>query len=318
MENQPTNTKKIMPNIIAIDIAKDSLQVHCAYGSFSLENGTRGFKALLSRLPDRDAILVVFEATGGYERALGEFLHARNVPLSVVNPRLLRAFAKSEGIKAKTDPIDAEMIYRFATGKNLRPSPAPCAQQTQLSDLIDRRAQLAEFIAREKNRAQKTSHKAVIASLRRNIKALEKELSLIENQIRKLLDTHSELKASCRVITSVKGVGEVTAWTLLSQLREITAVNRNQLVALAGVAPYNNDSGAHRGKRFIYGGRSKVRRVLYMAAHTAARHNPVIHRYVEGLLARGKPYKCAITAAMRKLLLHIQSLLKSHELSLAS
>jgi len=313
MENQINMNTEKTSTVIAIDIAKETLQVRTARGSFSLENAARGFKNLLKEIAGKPDVLVVFEATGGYERALAEFLHAHGIPLSILNPRLLRAFAKSEGIKAKTDPIDAEMIYRFASQKTLRPTHPPTTQERALGDLLDRRSQLTEFLAREKNRMQKASNKAVISSLRRGIKTLEKEIALIEKQIRHLVEQTAELNKPCALITSVKGVGEVTAWTILAQLGEISRVSRNQLVALAGVAPFNDDSGKHAGKRYIHGGRAKVRRILYMAAHSAAQFNPVIKPYVERLIARGKPYKCAITAAMRKLLIHIQSLLKNSQ-----
>ena len=316
MNNKTTTTTiKNTQTIIAIDIAKDSLQVRTADKSFSLENSPRGFNALLHKVVAKSSILVVFEATGGYERPLADFLHARQIALCILNPRLLRSFARSEGIKAKTDPIDAEMIYRFAISKTLRPTPAPAAGQRELSDLLDRRSQLSEFLAREKNRIQKTNNKTLLASLRRNLKALEKEIARIEKHILALLENSPALKKSCQIITEVKGVGNITAWTLLAQLPEISSLSRNELVALAGVAPFNNDSGKFSGKRYIYGGRAKIRRVLFMAARAAAQFNPVIRPYVEGLIARGKPYKCALTAAMRKILIHIQSLLKKSELS---
>jgi transposase len=315
MNNQTTTTTtQHTQTLIAIDVAKDSLEVQTDESAFSLENSPKGFKALLRKVPQKTGLLVVFEATGGYERALAEFLHERKIALSIINPRLLRSFARSEGIKAKTDPIDAKMIYRFARSKALRITPAPTAGQRELSDLLDRRSQLSEFLAREQNRIQKTLPKALLASLRRNMKALEKEMALIEKHIRALVDSTPDLKKHCLIITSVKGVGEITAWTLLAQLPEITTLSRNQLVALAGVAPYNNDSGKFSGKRSIYGGRAKIRRVLFMAARAAAQFNPVIRAYVGGLLARGKPYKCALTAAMRKILIHVQSLLKKCEI----
>jgi transposase len=299
--------------LIAIDVAKDSLEVRTESSSFTLDNSLSGFKALIRRVPPKPGLLVVFEATGGYERPLAEFLHKHKIALRIINPRLLRAFAISEGIKAKTDPIDAEMIYRFAKSKSLQPTPSPSVAQRELSDLLDRRSQLSEFLAREKNRIQKSLSKSLLASLRRNMKALEKEIALIEKQIRALVDASPEIKKRCLLITSVKGVGEITAWTLLAQLPEITKLTRNQLVALAGVAPFNNDSGTSTGRRSIYGGRAKIRRVLFMAARSATQFNPVIQVYVEGLLARGKPYKCALTAAMRKILIHVQSLLKKSE-----
>lgn len=315
--NKANHTTQIKnsQSIIAIDVAKDSLEVRTADDSSSLENALPGFNSLLRKISKKPDCLVVFEATGGYERALADFLHDNKVALCIVNPRLVRAFAISEGIKAKTDPIDAIMIYRFACSKALRPTPAPSPEQRELSDLLDRRCQLSEFVAREKNRIQKTQDKTVLASLRRSVKSLGKEIALIESHIQKLIESIPSLKKACQIMTSVKGVGKVTAWTILGQIPEITRVSRNELVSLAGVAPFNRDSGKQIGKRYIGGGRAKIRRVLFMAARTAAQFNPVIRPYVEGLVSRGKAYKCALTAAIRKILIHIQALLKKSELS---
>jgi transposase len=261
--------------------------------------------------------LVVFEATGGYERPLFDHLHAHGAPCVIINPRRLRAFAKSEGMKAKTDPIDAAMILRFAQEKKLCATTAPSPQQRHLADLLERRAQLVGFLAREKNRMQKaqTPHPSVVASQRRILGVLEKELERIAQAIRQLVAGHASLQAPAKLLLSIKGVGEITAWTILAYLREINQLNRNQLVALVGLAPFNEDSGTSSKRRYIQGGRAKVRRALYMAAHSAASCNTVIAAYVHKLRARGKPYKCAIVAAMRKLIIHIQSLLKKSQLS---
>ena len=316
MNKQPNTTPiKNSQSIIAIDVSKDSLEVLTAEQSFSVENSPRGFAALQRKISAKPNRFVVFEATGGYERALTDFLHASKVDLCIVNPRLVRAFAISEGIKAKTDPIDVRMIYRFADSKVLRPTPAPSPEQRELSDLLDRRCQLSEFLAREKNRIQKAPDKTALASQRRHVKWLEKELALLETHIQKLVEKAANLKKACQIMTSVKGVGKVTAWTILGHIPEMTRVSRNELVALAGVAPFNRDSGKQVGKRYIGGGRAKIRRVLFMAARTASQFNPVIRSYVEGLVSRGKAYKCARIAAIRKILIHLQALLKQSEVS---
>lgn len=312
--------KQTQNYLIAIDIAKDSLQIQTCREAFTVPNQPRGFHRLLRHARKHRDPLVVFEASGGYERPLFDYLNAHQIPCVLVNPRRLRAFAKSEGMKAKTDPIDAIMILRFAQEKKLRESAAPSAEQRNLADLLDRRSQLVEFAARERNRMQKAQapHRSVVASQRRVLASMEREIARVEETIRKLVDSHRCLQGAVALITSVRGVGEVTAWTLLAYLREIDSLNRNQLVALVGVAPFNDDSGQDSKRRYIQGGRAKVRRALYMAAHSAATCNPVIASYVGRLRARGKPYKCAIVAAMRKLIIHIQSLLKSHQISLAA
>lgn len=309
------NLKKY--SLIAIDIAKETLQVQTAKDSYSVGNNEPGLKKLLQHIARMEAPFVVCEATGGYERALLELLHGSSIAVSRVNPARVRAFATSEGIKAKTDSIDARVLLRFAQHKELRPTlpPKPCEEA--MSALLDRRSHLTEQLAREKNRLQ-NSPLSIHRSIERMLRFGQQELARIEGQIREVIKENEPLRAKTQILATVKGVGEVTTWTLLAYLGEMTHVSRNQLVALAGLAPYNRDSGKSRSKRSIQGGRAKVRKCLYMAARTAARHNPVIKAYVEGLIARGKPYKCALVAAMRKLLIHLQSLLKKHQLTLAS
>lgn len=186
-----------------------------------------------------------------------------------------------------------------------------------LHDLLDRHQQLSSELAREKNRLQKAVAKTVISSLKRNIRSLEKELLRIDAAMEKTVRDDPFLTLCAKEITQTKGAGKITALTLLAYLSELPRLTRNQAVAMAGLAPYDHQSGTHEGKRFIQGGRAKVRRVLYMAATSASIHNPVIRDYVQKLLQRGKPYKCAIVAAMRKLLIHIQSNLKKLTFSVA-
>lgn len=300
-----------------IDIGKDSLEVKTPRESFRIANDNRGFAALRRRSAHVESPLMIFEATGGYERPLMSYLFSKHIALARVNPARVRAFARSEGIKAKTDPIDAKMLLRFAEEKKPDAAQAPDPARERLADLLDRRRHLTEQLAREKNRLQKTPQ-VTRRSIERMIKILEKEISRTDQQIEKLIESNPKLEAQSRTIQSVKGIGPITAWTFLAYLPEIDHIKRNKLVALVGVAPFNKDSATISKKRSIYAGRAKVRRCLYMAAQSAAIHNPVIKAYVDGLRARGKPYKCAIVAAMRKLLIHIQSLLKNPQICLAS
>jgi transposase len=306
-ENQPIH-------YVAIDISKNTLQIQDDRGSFAAANDPSGIEKLTSHLASCNNPLVVFEATGGYERTLLETLRQAGHPMAMVNPARVRDFARSEGIRAKTDPIDARMILTFAKSKQLKPMAAPSAACIKLAALLDRRDHLTEQMAREKNRLQ-NSEAFIHRSIKRMIRVLEKELAAINKDIRTLINSDPGLKARAEIIETVKGVGPVTTWTLLAYLGEIEELSRNGVVAMAGVAPFNRDSGKFSGKRCIQGGRAKVRKCLYMAAHTAARCNPVIAVYVRGLRDRGKPYKCAIVAAMRKLLIHIQSLLKKSHFS---
>jgi len=306
-QNQPIH-------YVAIDISKNTLQIQDDNGSFSVANDSSGIEKLIIHLKTCHHPLAVFEATGGYERPLLEALRKAGLPMAMVNPARVRDFARSEGIRAKTDPIDARMILAFAKSKQLKPMAAPSASCIKLAALLDRRDHLTEQMAREKNRLQ-NSEAFIHRSIKRMIQVLEKELAAIEKEIQTLIDSDPGLKTRAEIIKEVKGVGPVTAWTLLAYLSEIEDLSRNGIVAMAGVAPFNRDSGKFSGKRCIQGGRAKVRKCLYMAAHTAARCNPVIAPYVKGLRDRGKPYKCAIVAAMRKLLIHIQSLLRKAQLS---
>lgn len=303
-------------NYIAIDIAKDSLAVASDSFKGSFPYTDSGLSKLLKKIIVLDSALVVCEATGGYERKLIELLFGQKIPVALVNPARVRNFARSEGIKAKTDPIDAQMLLRFAKSKDLRPTRAPSTEQRSLQALMDRRSQLTESLAREKTRLQK-SPESVRGSIEKMIDFIQKELEALERQIREIIEADENMNRQNLTMQSVSGIGETTAWSILTYLGEIESLGRNQLIALAGVAPYNRDSGNFKGQRRIQGGRAKVRKCLYMAAQSAAVHNPHIKAYVDDLRARGKPYKCAIVAAMRKLLIHLQSLLKNPENALA-
>ena len=299
-------------NLIAIDVAKDSLQIQIAQRAWQVPNTANGLARLNKAIQALKRPWIVCEATGGYEQGLLQFAHKK----ALANPARVRAFAKSEGLKAKSDPIDAALLLRFAKSKDLKPTPPPSPKQQTLQALMDRRSQLTESLAREKNRLQK-SPQCVRKSIEKMIHIIEEELVQIDNQIERLIAEDPLMNEQSSRMQSVSGIGKTTAWAILAYLSEINSLKRNQLVALAGIAPFNKDSGKYRGKRRIEGGRAKVRKCLYMAAQSAAVHNQHIKAYVEGLRNRGKPYKCAIVAAMRKLLIHIQSILKNTQFSLA-
>lgn len=307
------------PYYVAIDIAKDSLQIQTQHGAWSVPHSAAGHRQLLERLSAQGAVQVVCEASGGYERPLLAVLYEHQVAVSLLNPARVRAFARSEGQRAKTDPLDAAVLLRFAQEKHPAPTPPSAPAQAALAAWLDRRAHLSEQLAREKNRLQK-SPTLVQHAIQAMIAFIENQLADVDHQLRCLVQTEASLRTQAQILQSVTGIGAVTTWSLLAYLSEIAAPDwqRNQLVALAGLAPWNRDSGRWHGQRSISGGRAKVRRCLYMAAQSAAQHNPVIRDYVQRLIARGKPYKCAIVAAMRKLLIHLQSLLKHHHYELAS
>ncbi len=299
---------------LAVDISKSGLELLIEGKSMQVPRTTDGFKKILSVCSQFDQPLVVFEATGGYERPLWEYLQLQGIPMAIVSPARVRAFAKSEGIRAKSDPIDTRMILRFAQEKRVMPMRLREEKRIALADLMDRRAHLCEQLTREKTRLQKAPRR-ICPSIERMIKCIGKELERIEAEIEALIASDKALTQEAEEIQKIKGLGKVNAWTLMAYLGEMQHLKRNQLVALAGLAPFNRDSGNKTGKRFISGGRAKVRKALYMAATCAAVHNPVIKPYVERLKTKGKPHKCAMVAAMRKLLLHVQSQLKNRPIA---
>jgi len=304
-------------SIIAADISKASLDVKTSQRSFSTSNAKKGFSRIALACSKLENPLLVCEATGGYERDLMNYMHDHNIPVSRINPRLIRAFCESEGIKAKTDPIDAKMIYTFALQKELRITPKPNPIREELAALMDRRSHLSDQLAKEKTREQNSS-KHMSQSIKRSMTFLQKELKHIESDIRQLLEHEEQLHQSRQLLCAINCIGEVNAWTMLAYLPELGLLKRNEVVALAGLAPFNKDSGKTKKQRHISGGRAKVRKALYMATLTAATHNPVIRDYVAQLIARGKPFKSAITAAMRKLLLHCHFIMKNYYATLAS
>jgi transposase len=312
-------TEKTMNNTVtltAVDVSKESLEVKTVHRSFSVPNTKKGISQLRRKMKPAENPFVICEATGGYERLLMHSMQDANIPICRANPARIRAFARSEGIRAKTDPIDARMILKFAQEKELRPTVPMEPERKRLAAYLDRRHHLKDEAVREKNRIQ-NSPEEMHASINRMLGVLKKEIDAIEEMIRETISSHALICAQVECLKKIKGVGEVTAWVIIAFLGEIDKLTRNQLVALAGVAPFNRDSGIFKGKRKIIGGRAKVRTTLYMATHTASMHNPVIKEYVEGLLSRGKPYKCAMVAAMRKMLIHMQSELKTLQLEVA-
>lgn len=307
------NTQKY--TVIAIDIAKLSLQVQTENTSFELTNDALGHEELRKRLNRLERPYVACEATGGYERPLVRMLYDADIAVSVINPALVRAFARSEGVKAKTDPIDAKLLLKFAQSKELRLSQRPDPAREKLGALMDRRTHLSATLTREKNRLEKQPiHTREL--IEKSIAFLEDQIEEVDTLIDETICQNEALSQSVDRITEVKGVGKTTAHALLAYMPELETLSRAQLISLAGLAPFNKDSGTTKQKAFIHGGRAKIRRCLYMAAQSAARFNPVIKEYVSKLITRGKPYKSALVAAMRKILICIQSLIKNPNFSL--
>jgi len=300
--------------VVGIDVAKKSFDVFVLSErtSCSLAYDEDGLEQLLRRLPAPAECLVVMEPTGGYERRLVAKLIEAGYQVAVVNARQVRDYAKSLGILAKTDRIDAKVIARF--GEHARPRPLDKSRKNQdeLDQLVARRRQLIDLRTRESNRLETTTSKLVRKSLKKMIGQLEKEIKQIAAEIANLIESDEQWSEKATLLKSVPGVGDVTAASLLAELPELGKLNRQEIAALVGLAPFNRDSGRFRGRRSIYGGRASVRKVLYMAAFVAKQFNPVIRAFAQRLEEAGKPFKVVVTACMRKLLVILNTMLKTN------
>jgi len=296
---------------VGIDVSKDHLDVALSDGtSLRVGNEEAGHQELVARFSAAVPRLVLMEATGGLERALAAQLSAAGVLLRIVNARHVRHFAKATGLLAKTDRLDAQALVRFA--QTLKPEPRSIAseQTLALQALIARRRQLVEMLGMERNRLR-TAHSGVRKSLQASIRWLEKRLAEVDEDIDGALRECGVWREKVELLESVPGIARVISVNLVACLPELGELNRRQISALAGVAPFNRDSGRWQGRRSIYGGRPQVRRALYMAALVGARHNPVLRAFYQRLRSAGKPAKVALTACMRKLLVIVNTMLKT-------
>lgn len=310
---------------VGVDIAKDSLDV-CFLATekrFTTTNNQAGFRQLLQELPAIGSCLVVVEATGGYQREMVAELIAAGHQVAVVNPRQVRDFARGLGILAKTDRLDAEVIARFGQQAKPRPTEKMSEKQDELQQLVVRRRQLIDLRTAENNRLPLARSRSVIKSILSMVEQLQKKIRQIEKEITDLVESDDQLQYQATLMESVPGVGAVTAASLLAELPELGRLNRQEIAALVGLAPFNRDSGKFHGRRSIWGGRASVRKSLYMAALTARRCNPVIHAFAQRLEAAGKPFKVVLTACMRKLLVILNTIVKNnsawnHKLQISS
>jgi len=302
----------VRPNA-GIDVSKQHLDVCCAGDARRVVNDARGWDELTAMLRSARVDLVVVEATGGYERGLVCALQDAGLCVARVNPRQSRDFAKSMGVLAKTDQVDARTLRDFADvlarhanrSQYITPMVEPMRQQ--LEELMTRRRQLVEMRVAEHNRLEHAGPRAS-RSIRSVLKLLDKQIAAVDQHIDDHMDRH--FGAQRDLLDSVKGVGPVTILTLTAALPELGRLDRRQIAKLVGVAPLADDSGHRQGKRRIWGGRAQVRAVVYMAAIVAMRHNPVIHAFYERLVAAGKPKKVPIVACMRKLLTILNAMLR--------
>ncbi len=306
METQP---KKADTNYVGVDVSKAGLDV-CPDGAsiHSITNNANGHAqlvAMLRRLPNPR---VVCEATGGYEASMVAALMQAGIEVCVANPQRVRAFAKANGWLAKTDKLDAKLLRQFGIGIDPRVE-HPCSQgATDLREMLEYRRAISDQLVAMTNRCE-LAGKILRAHLEKTIAMLKQSLSEIDTLIENHISADADLSAKRDRMCELCGVGPVLAASLLAYVPEIGEVSPKQLSGIIGVAPYANDSGPHKGKRFIRGGRAAVRHVLFMAAIAATRHNIVLKRFYEGLIARGKAKKVAIVAVMRKMLHVISRLL---------
>ena len=298
-----------------IDVGKDSLTGNL-YGQDAVKdypNTSRGIQRLSAWLQKHEVHLVVMEATGGYEKMASRQLERAGLAVAVVNPTYVRRFAQGMGTLAKTDPIDARMIAWYASVKQPKPRPPRSEAAEALSACVDRRDQLVAMRTMEKNRLGSAAA-YVQSSITAHIESIDEQIKQMEVEIDHLIDQEEEWQSRIACMTSCKGVGKVTAVTLLAEMPELGHEKREQIAALAGVAPMNRDSGRKSGRRKTRGGRSKLRRVLFMAAMSAAKFNPVVHAFYQRLIEKGKPKSVVMVACMHKLLTILNAMLRKNEM----
>lgn len=297
---------------IGIDVSKDRLDVaSCPVGeSFAIPRNGAGIDELIERLRAISPCLIAIEATGGFERIVAAGLAGAELPVVVVNPANVRSFADALGKRAKTDPIDAYVIAHYAEAAKVQPRPLPDEMTRLLADLVARRRQIVEMIAAESQRAQRVSNPRLKKSIARLRKALEKELSELDDDIGDHVRGTPAWAEKEDLLASVPGIGPVIASSLIAELPELGTLDRRQIAALVGLAPWTRQSGKWRGKSFIGGGRASVRSALFMGAMVASRFNPQLKLFRDKLVAAGKPKLVAIIAVARKLLTILNAILR--------
>lgn len=302
--------------VVGIDIAKYSFDLPLLPEGKTAHysNDTQGIQQcrqfLLQVRPGR----IVLEATGGYELALTLELQTAALPVIVVNPRRVREYARSQGLLAKTDQIDARILAEFAQSPRVQVRELPDAQGRQRRELLARKRQLVETHVAERNRLEHAAERTVVHSIRRILLVVEKEIAKLDKQIAALIAADPQLQRKAEICDSTPGIATATAAVLVTELPELGRVNRREIATLVGLAPMNRDSGQFRGKRTTGGGRVRVRTALYMPMLTVIRCNPVIRRFYQRLVDQGKAKMTALVAAMRKLLTILNTMIKNNQL----
>jgi transposase len=303
------------PIVIGIDVSKDRLDVavHPAGDAFVVARDPEGLETLLARIQPLGPAAVAVEATGGYETVVAATLAAAALPVVVVNPAQVRAFAQALGKRAKTDPIDAAVIAHFVAATRPAIRPLPDDQTRLLADLVARRRQILAMIVAERQRQKRLAEKRLQKSIARLLAALQKELSSLETDLDEAVRGSPAWRDKENLLASVPGVGKVVARTLIAELPELGTLDRRQIAALAGLAPWTRQSGRWRGRSFIGAGRATVRAALFMAALTAARWNKDLKTFRDRLVQAGKPKIVAIVATARKLLTILNAIVRDNQ-----
>ena len=307
----------IAKTFVGVDVSKATLDLYRPDTNelFKIENSDEAIGHLCSQLEKKKRqLMVVMEGTGGYEYLLLKHLAIHKIEAAVINPRRIRDFAKGIGLDAKTDPIDARVISKYAEVVVPKPMATKSDHELKHSALVSRRNQLLELINQENNRLKQSWDDDAKQSIRDVLEVLKKQLKSVDSLLSKMLAKDTCNKRKIEILQSVKGIGAVTVSTLIAELPELGKLNRGEVAKLVGVAPINRDSGKKSGKRFIGGGRGQVRRVLYMATLVAIRHNASIKAFYQHLKSKGKESKVAIVACMRKLITILNLLIKTDQL----
>lgn len=299
---------------VGVDVSKDKLDVCVIPGGelSDFANNAEGTAKLVALLQQLSPTAVVLEATGGYERAALFAMQDAGLPVALVNPRQVRDFAKGIGQLAKTDRLDAAVLAQFARLVMPAPTEKTSLKHRELQALVVRRRQLIGLRVAEENRVQQSQDKFIQKTLKQVVQTIDRQVRAVENRIAKLLENDDQWKAKLDILTSTPGVGPATGTTLLAELPELGKLNRQQIASLAGVAPFPRDSGKSHGQRSTWGGRRSIRCMLYMAALTARRCNPLIRAFAARLHAAGKSFKAIQVACIRKLLVILNTMLKNN------
>lgn len=297
---------------IGIDVSKTTLDIFVNHegSSHQFSNEEIGFKELIQVLPNKKHSLIVMEATGGYEKRISHYLRKKKFKVAVVNARRVRDFAKACGKLAKTDKIDAQIICSFGVAFNPIPQELTSEEADMREQMIHRRSQIVKLITYEKQHLEH-SMGIVRKQIKKHVAYLEQELEFIEEKLKDSINQDAILKEKMERLEEIKGVGEITAMNLLIHLPELGKLTNKEISSLAGVAPFNKDSGKRQGKRAISGGRVAARSTLYMAIMSAKKCNPALKRFYESLIARGKLKKVAMIACMRKLIIIMNVMIKN-------